>query len=317
MPKTDTILSAKSLRYFLQLIDTMNYTQAAQILGITQPALTQQIKKLEHAIGVPLFGQMGKKLYLTEAGKEMETAAVELLGTINSVVNDIQEFTQADKGSISIGILENLDLNIFRKFLIEFNKEFPDVTIDVNSFNRRELWQQLDNNLIDIAIMYLPDTTKRNNINLQQQYDHSEVYEDQMVVLTHKDTVDANETYPVSRFTKRKWVAYPKTFYLSKLMDDVYGKKNKPIIPMRFSSTSDLVKVAENSDLDTFVTKSYYEAHKQKISLTPVFLKNSKSFEISLVYRKGKMEIPRIENLLTAWADFLKQKDYSSRLQDR
>lgn len=45
MPKTDTILSAKSLRYFLQLIDTMNYTQAAQILGITQPALTQQVKK--------------------------------------------------------------------------------------------------------------------------------------------------------------------------------------------------------------------------------------------------------------------------------
>ena len=44
---TDAVLSAKSLRYFLQLIDNMSYTQAAQILGITQPALTQQIKKLE------------------------------------------------------------------------------------------------------------------------------------------------------------------------------------------------------------------------------------------------------------------------------
>lgn len=44
MSKSDTILSAKSLRYFLQLIETMNYTQAAQILGITQPALTQQVK---------------------------------------------------------------------------------------------------------------------------------------------------------------------------------------------------------------------------------------------------------------------------------
>lgn len=41
----DAVLSAKSLRYFLQLIDNMSYTQAAQILGITQPALTQQIKK--------------------------------------------------------------------------------------------------------------------------------------------------------------------------------------------------------------------------------------------------------------------------------
>lgn len=59
---TDAVLSAKSLRYFLQLIDNMSYTQAAQILGITQPALTQQIKKLERAVGSPLFGQMGKKI---------------------------------------------------------------------------------------------------------------------------------------------------------------------------------------------------------------------------------------------------------------
>ncbi|MCT6903343.1 MAG: LysR family transcriptional regulator, partial [Lactobacillus sp.] len=109
MPKTDTILSTKSLHYFLQLIDTMNYTQAAQILGITQPALTQQIKKIEHAIGTPLFGQMGKKLYLTEAGKQLQTGAIQLLGTINSVVSDIQEFTQADKGNIAIGVLESVD----------------------------------------------------------------------------------------------------------------------------------------------------------------------------------------------------------------
>lgn len=70
MSKSDTILSAKSLRYFLQLIETMNYTQAAQILGITQPALTQQVKKLERAIGAPLFGQMGKKLKLVKKWKQ-------------------------------------------------------------------------------------------------------------------------------------------------------------------------------------------------------------------------------------------------------
>ena len=100
MPKTDTILSAKSLRYFLQLVSTMNYTQAAEILGITQPALTQQIKKLEHAIGAPLFGQAGKKLYLTAAGKEMRVAAEKLLGTISAVVDNIQAFTRVDKGNI-------------------------------------------------------------------------------------------------------------------------------------------------------------------------------------------------------------------------
>ncbi len=44
--KQESIFSSKTLTYFLQLSETMNYTQAAQILGITQPALTQQIKKI-------------------------------------------------------------------------------------------------------------------------------------------------------------------------------------------------------------------------------------------------------------------------------
>lgn len=116
MPKTDTILSAKSLRYFLQLVNTMNYTQAAEILGITQPALTQQIKKLEHAIGAPLFGQAGKKLYLTAAGKEMRVAAEKLLGTISAVVDNVQAFTRIDKGNISIGVLNSIEGKVLSDF---------------------------------------------------------------------------------------------------------------------------------------------------------------------------------------------------------
>lgn len=317
MPKTDTILSAKSLRYFLQLIKTMNYTQAAQILGITQPALTQQIKKLEHAIGAPLFGQMGKKLYLTEAGKEMQSAAVQLLGTINSVVDNIQEFTQADKGTIAVGLLNTMDLRIFRDFLVAFNQKFPHVTLHINSFNRQELWRRLDNNLVDLALMYLPDNSKHDQINLQHQYQHQKIYQDRLLILTHKKSVQARHEYPVSRFLRRKWVTYPHTFYLSQLMQAYFGNRNKLVAPMTFGVNQQLIEVAELTNYDTFVPQSYYESHREKISLTPVYLKNDRRFEISLVYRKGKLEIPRIKNLLKEWQKFLAQESYSSRLKEK
>ncbi len=58
--KQENIFSSKTLSYFLQLAETMNYTQAAQLLGITQPALTQQIKKLERTVGRPCFIQWVK-----------------------------------------------------------------------------------------------------------------------------------------------------------------------------------------------------------------------------------------------------------------
>lgn len=321
MPKTDTILSAKSLRYFLQLIDTMNYTQAAQILGITQPALTQQVKKLEHAIGAPLFGQMGKKLYLTEAGKEMETAAVELLNTINGVVSDIQEYTQADKGHISIGILDSLQSDMFYQFLRNFNKKYPEVTFTINYYDRKELWRKLDTNQVDMAIMYLPDNTKKEDTNLRHQYNYKNFYDDQLMVLTHKKTVNAEETYPISRFVHRKWITYPDNFYLTSLIYEYFGKKNKPIIPIQIASTKELINMAENSDYDTFITKSYYDAHGDEINaakLTPIYLKEEHEFHISYVYRKGKLEIPRMQNLLKEWEKFLdKHQNFSKLLLDQ
>lgn len=120
---TDAVLSAKSLRYFLQLIDNMSYTQAAQILGITQPALTQQIKKLERAVGSPLFGQMGKKLYLTDAGLKMEETAKALFSTVNNAVDSIQQYTKSDTGTISSGVLSTIEARVIDQFLIEFNPE--------------------------------------------------------------------------------------------------------------------------------------------------------------------------------------------------
>lgn len=309
MPKTDTILSTKSLHYFLQLIDTMNYTQAAQILGITQPALTQQIKKIEHAIGTPLFGQMGKKLYLTEAGKELQTGAIKLLNTINSVVSGIQEFTQADKGQISIGILDSINSEILRKFLVGFNQKNPDIVLNVTYYDRKNLWYSLDNNLIDMAVMFWPDSTKKSQAELQNQYEHATVYEDQLTVLTHKDTVEAGKSYPISRFAHREWVAYPDGFYLTQLMKKKLGNKTNIkdclTVPISLSSTEQLIKTAQETDYDTFVSDAYYQAHKDEIKLTPIHLKEVEPFAVSLVYRKGKKAVPRINNILTEFKNFL------------
>lgn len=316
MPKTDTILSAKSLRYFLQLVDTMNYTQAAHILGITQPALTQQIKKLEHAIGAPLFGQMGKTLYLTDAGKDMKVAAIKLLNTINSVVSDIQEFTKPDRGIIMIGVLETLDISILRQFLQKFTAKYPKIDIHVHDYNSSELWRELGRNSIDLAVMYLPDNTKHNEVHLQHEFRYDPVYKDRLVVLTHKTTVDPGKEYPISRFLRRKWVAYPKNNYLSRLMNDYFGSKQKPNIALTFSRPQSLIDTAQETNMDTFISQGYYEKHKNEISLTPVYIKKDKKFDISIVYLKGKTEIPRIQNLLKEWNIFLDKQDYSSRLEE-
>ena len=120
--KQETIFSSKTLTYFLQLADTMNYTQAAQILGITQPALTQQIKKLEHTVGAPLFYSVGKKLRLSDAGYTMLKATHNINEVLNQATDEIQQTTSATHGEINIGMLASIESRVFEDFITNIMK---------------------------------------------------------------------------------------------------------------------------------------------------------------------------------------------------
>lgn len=305
----DAVLSAKSLHYFLQLVDSMSYTQASQILGITQPALTQQIKKLERAVGSPLFGQVGKKLYLTDAGSKMEETARTLFNTVHNTVDEIQQYTESDSGYISIGILNIFEPKVIEEFLIKFGKKYPDVRLIVNFYNREELWDKIDKNEIDFAILYIPDINA--NATTMRQFATKEINRESIILLSPK------KNNALEDMLKEKWASYTEKSYLTHIFKRYYTS----IIPqneikVRFSREKELVDFAQANGLNTFVTNSYYQAHQKDISLNPVKTQEVINFQGCFVYRKNKAQIPRLNNFLTEWNNFLDEKDYATRLDE-
>ena len=308
---SDAVFCSNSLRYFLQLIDNMSYTQAAQILGITQPALTQQIKKLERAVGSPLFGQMGKKLYLTDAGLKMEETAKALFSTVNNAVDSIQQYTKSDTGTISLGILSTIEARVIDQFLVKFNHKYPDITLHVGFYNRTELWDRLDNNQLDLAVLYMPD--HNSTVKNMKQYMAKQIYPEEVIFLTHDPEDEFNKT------TQHKWVAYPKDYYLPQIVRRFYASEfpnNELNTTVTFTAPYQLIKFAEQTDYNTYVSKSFYKAHKAEITLSPVKTKSETNFESCFIYRKNKSEIPRLVNFLKEWDKFIEEKDYDSRLED-
>lgn len=309
----NAVLSAKSLHYFLRLIDNMSYTQTANSLGITQPALTQQVKKLERAVGAPLFTQIGKKLTLTPAGLELEKTAHKLFATVNEAVDNIQQYTQPDIGHISIGILNVMETRVLEEFLIYYHQLYPNVTISTEVFDRSQLWTKLDNGEIDMAMTYLPD----NNLSKEtmRSYQVHKIYSDSLVFLSHEASEMTSK-----QLTDKKWVSYTKDSYLQQIMEQYYELHElarAPEVVARFSSAYQVVQFAQaTQDYNTFVTNSFYQAYRDKITLQPVRVNPVIYFDNSFVTRKSKQNIPRIDHFLKKWSEYLAQKDYASRLND-
>ena len=145
----------RQLQVFETVARLLSYTKASKELHLSQPAVSMQIRQLEENTGLPLFEQLGRKTYLTEAGREM----YHYCRTIAQQLEEAEEVLEQLKG-LKIGRLEitvATTANAFAtRMLAGFKKQFEGVTVSLDVTNRERLLKQIADNDKDIAIMGRP-----------------------------------------------------------------------------------------------------------------------------------------------------------------
>ena len=148
-------LTFRQLSVFEAVARHLSYSRAAQEMHLTQPAVSMQIKQLEENVGMPLFEQLGKKVYLTEAGRELyhySRTIAQQLAEAESVLSDLKGL---QRGRLKISVASTA--NYFAPQLLAiFSQRFPTVTVSLDVTNRQALLAQLANNEMDMAIMGQP-----------------------------------------------------------------------------------------------------------------------------------------------------------------
>jgi DNA-binding transcriptional LysR family regulator len=143
------------LKVFEAVARHLSFTQAAQELHLTQPAVSMQIKQLEEAAGLPLFEQLGKKVYLTEAGSEMYHYCRNIASQLSEVEEVLEQLKGVRRGHLDISVASTANYFATR-LLAAFVHEFPDVTFSLDVNNRAALLRQLEQNETDLVIMGRP-----------------------------------------------------------------------------------------------------------------------------------------------------------------
>ena len=132
-----------------------SFTRASEEMFLTQPAVSTQIKQLEQEVGMPLFEHLGKKIFLTAAGREM----VEFSRTIAQQFTDIrtvlEEMQGVQRGHLDIAVTSTA--KYFAPYLLAaFCKQHSGITVNLNVTNRETILRQLTDNIPDMAIMGSP-----------------------------------------------------------------------------------------------------------------------------------------------------------------
>lgn len=148
-------LTLRQLRTFTEVARRLSYTAAARALHLTQPAVSMQVRQLEQAAGLPLVEQLGRRVHLTEAGRELLRYAAGISDLLREAEETMKALQGVGGGELSIAVTSTAKY-FAPSLLAEFRRRHPEVRLRLAVSNREAVVRALTENTVDLAVMGRP-----------------------------------------------------------------------------------------------------------------------------------------------------------------
>ncbi len=140
------------LKVFEAVARHNSFTRAAEELFLTQPTVSMQVKQLAKAVGLPLFEQVGKRLYLTTAGKELFGTCKGLFDQLSEFESTIANLKGLKQGTLRLSVITTAKY-IIPRLLGLFSQRYPGIDISLKVTNHERISERMLNNQDDIYVM--------------------------------------------------------------------------------------------------------------------------------------------------------------------
>lgn len=143
-------MELRHIRYFVAVASHGSFTRAAEILHLTQPPLSRQVKDLEEELGVPLFVRGSNSVKLTEAGELFYEEAREVLARADDAVRRVRG--EKGKETLRVGYTVSMTKSIISAVLAEFHAAAPRVRIEFTNLAPREIGEMAGSGRLDLVV---------------------------------------------------------------------------------------------------------------------------------------------------------------------
>jgi LysR family transcriptional regulator, low CO2-responsive transcriptional regulator len=172
------------LKVFETVARNGSFTRAAEELFITQPTVSSQVKQLTTSVGLPLFEQIGKRLYLTDAGEELLLTCQDIFERLNNFEIKIADLKGTKQGQLNLAVITTAKYFIPR-LLGSFCQNYPGIDVALQVTNHQEIQQRMLANKDDLYVVSNPS----NDIDLTTR----PFLNNPLVVVARKDHPLANK----------------------------------------------------------------------------------------------------------------------------
>ena len=154
-------MEIRTLKYFLAVAREENMTRAAEILHVTQPTLSKQLKALEDELGKKLFTRHSFSIKLTDKGILLKNRAEDLVGMADKIEKEFVALDDVTGGDLYLGLAESYQISLLVREINTFKKSYPGLRYHITSGDTEQVAEKLDKGLLDFAVLAeTPDLSK-------------------------------------------------------------------------------------------------------------------------------------------------------------
>ncbi|MGB9767235.1 MAG: LysR substrate-binding domain-containing protein [Sulfurihydrogenibium sp.] len=279
------VLDYHKLKIFKTVADLKSFSKAADILFLSQPTITLQIKKIENYLGITLFKRRKNQLELTEEGRVLYEYASKILDDYNQMENAISSRFSVSKNFLTIGASSTIGEYFLPEILSKFYKDNPDLKLNLFIGNSKEVAEGVLSKVFNIGLV--EDDIQSN------KFDIKPFYEDEIILISSVKN-DIPDELSVEDLDKYKFIARETGSGTRNVVEKYIKTKLNTV--MEVSSSKSIVNIVENTDLLAFVSKLISLDSLNKGLIKHIKIKNVQIIRNFSIITQKNIRLSPIEN---------------------
>jgi DNA-binding transcriptional LysR family regulator len=147
------LMDTRQLAAFCEVVDRKSFSQAAERLGVTQPAVSLQVRSLEKRLGTKLLDRSGRRVEPTEAGQRLYRAAQRMLSVEEQLFDELNGDEAEVRGELSLGASTGPGGTVVPVLLCEFQREHPQLTVALSVSDTNRVIEQVADRELELGVV--------------------------------------------------------------------------------------------------------------------------------------------------------------------
>ena len=284
----------ENLKIFSDLVESESFSRAAKLNGITQSAVSQQLRAMEKHFNVLIVDRSQKQFRLTREGNKIYDSAKDILHQYDQLNSELQEMKKVISGTIQLSTIYSIGLHELPPYIKKFMQEFPSVNVRVEYRRAYLVYEDVLQNCVDLGLVAYP--------NKMRQLEILPFAEDELVMIAApSNPISQNVTINIQQMNGQKIIGFEQDIPTRRATDQIFKEADIQLEPSMEFDNIETVKRAVEIDAGVAIVPS--ATVNQEVSqglLKKVRIRNISAMRpLAIVHRKGRVLTPAMKKFIS------------------